>query len=196
MATTYSILPSIIGFVALCVLFFLGACSNNTVPPGRTDKESVDTVLEAIEQSDPDDLVSLVRLEEMPCVRGGPTEISPVCSDDQKTGTLVDTFAAHVCIGLQHEVTTERQMADWIVDQDLSVYGVYELPASDPSDAKYTLLFNHPNTSDSPSAEFGLALHVSGHQIVSYLSHCGDPASKFSEFFELGEPILVDAEPR
>ncbi len=167
MATTNRVSATTIGLVALGALFVLAACSDDTVPPGRTGIEIVDTVLEAIERNDPDDLVSLVRLEEFPCLRGGPTEISPVCADGQETGTLVKTFAAHVCIGLQHKTTTERQMADWIVDQELSLYGLYELPANDPSDTKYTLLFNQPVSAAGPEAEFGLALRLSDQQILS-----------------------------
>ena len=162
MATSNRVLTIASAFVALGVLLFLAACSDNAVPSGPTGIEIVDTVLEAIERNDPDDLVSLLRLEEVPCLRAGPTEISPVCADDQETGTLVETFAEHVCIGLQLEATTEREMANWIVDQDLSVYGVYEFPTDDPSDTKYTLLFNRPNPAGGPEAESGLALRLSG----------------------------------
>ena len=190
MAKSNRVLALTTGLVAVGVLFLLAACSDDAVPPGRTGIAIIDTVLEAIERNEPDDLVSLVKLEDIPCVRGGPTEITPVCADDQETGTLVETFAEYVCVGLQLEATTERQMANWIVDQDLSLYGVYELPEGDSSDTTYNLLFNHPVPASDPEAEFGLVLRLSGQQILSSLSHCGNPASKFSEFFDLGEPIL------
>ena len=190
MAKSNRVLALTTGLVAVGVLFLLAACSDDAVPPGRTGIAIVDTVLEAIERNDPDDLVALIELEDIPCVRGGPTEITPVCTEDQETGTLVATFAFSVCLGLQRGVTTKQDMANWIVDQDLSLYGVYELPEGDSSDTTYNLLFNLSVPAGDPEAEFGLVLRLSGQQILSSLSHCGNPASKFSEFFDLGEPIL------
>ena len=191
MATSSRVPTISVSFVFLCVLFLAVACGDNAVPAGRTGIRIIDTVIDAIETNDPNGLVSLVRLEEVPCVRGGPTEITPLCTENQATGTIVETFSWNVCLGLQLGATTKADVAAWIVEQGLSLVGVFEVPITDEPAARYLVLFDPPDPAGTPQLYRGSALTLSDAEILSSEGYCGQSANEITTLVNFGDPILL-----
>ncbi len=188
----FSRVPTVIlSFVFLGVLLLAIACSDNAVPAGRTGIAIVDTVLKAIETGDEEALIPLVRLEDRPCLRNVPSEIQPLCLEDEETSTPVKTFTVAGCIGILHERASAEGVAGRIIDQDLSLYAVYSMPEGNFYSAVYSLLFNRPDPAGTPELLRGVAVLLSEEQIVATEGKCGSPASGFVEDQSLGELILL-----
>ncbi len=173
----------------LGVLFLAAACGDDGVKAGRTGIEIVDSVLEAIETDDENTLSALVRLEDRPCLRSVPSEVQPLCLEDEETGTPVKTFTVAGCIGILHERASVEGVAGRIIDQDLSLYAVYSMPEGNPYSAVYSLLFNRPDPAGTPELLRGVAVLLSEEQIVATDGKCGSPASGFVEDEGLKELI-------
>ena len=163
----------------LGVLFLAAACSESAIPAGRTGIEIVDSVLEAIETDDENALSALVRLEDRLCLRNVPTEIQPLCLEEEATGAAVRTFMVAACVGTLHERATAEGVAGRIIDQDLSLYAVYSMPEGNSYSALYSLLFNEPDPAGTPELLRGVAVLLSENQIVATDGKCGSPASSF-----------------
>lgn len=173
----------------LGVLFLAAACGDDGVPAGRTGIEIVDSVLEAIETDDENALSALVRLEDRLCLRNVPTEIQPLCLEEEATGATVRTFTVAACVGTLHERATAEGVAGRISDQDLSLYAVYSMPEGNSYSALYSLLFNEPDPAGTPELLRGVAVLLSENQIVATDGKCGSPASGFVEDEGLRELI-------
>lgn len=172
--------------VALTLALVAVACSGGP-PDGRTGIAIVDTVLDAVEEGDPQAPKPLIRLVGVPCLRNVPTELEPLCTDDEATGTLVQTFAQASCGGIAPGRTDADELSERIVSQDLSLYAVYEAPADLYIPADYVALFSDT----TPDAVRGVGLLIADGQLVGIDQQCGFAPDALADFLGLDSALLV-----